>query len=73
VRIKIIEISKESPRRRGIFERKNSVFRSNVYTISMSPQSDQELVYATLKDPDAYIAIVDRYEIALSRYVGRMI
>jgi hypothetical protein len=39
----------------------------------MSPQSDQELVYATLKDPDAYIAIVDRYEIALSRYVGRMI
>jgi len=39
----------------------------------MSPPSDQELVSATLKNPDAYVAIVERYESALLRYVRRMV
>ncbi len=39
----------------------------------MSPPSDQELVSATLKNPDAYAAIVERYESALLRYVRRMV
>jgi len=43
------------------------------YNTCMSPPSDQELVSATLKNPDAYAAIVERYESALLRYVRRMV
>ncbi len=37
------------------------------------PLSDNELVTATLKNPDEYIALVDKYEGSLSRYIRRMV
>lgn len=39
----------------------------------MSPSSDHELISATLQNPDAYIAVVEKYESALLRYVRRMV
>lgn len=35
--------------------------------------SDNEIVRATLQNPDQYTLIVERYEDALMRYVRRMV
>ncbi len=38
-----------------------------------SPPSDQDLVRAALRDPNAYAHIVRRYEARLQRYIARML
>lgn len=60
--------------RRGFLKEKTLYFVVNVYTNSMSPPlSDSELVSATLKNPNEYAVIVERYETPLMRYIRRMV
>jgi len=53
---------------------KNLYFVLYQYTLCMSPPlSDNELINETLKNPNAYASIVEKYESALLRYIGRMV